>query len=84
MNRIKEMIRQREFLYASFCLALVVFCWPLLVASPGMTTARAGTYYFIVWTVIIFLLFLIGKFHDYPTEDGKGDENSTGDVTNHV
>ncbi len=61
MERSARLLRQIEFQVLCFCFGLVLFNWPLLGMSWLERPQCAFIWLFLLWAILIFLLFLIGR-----------------------
>jgi hypothetical protein len=54
-------LRRLEFHLLIFLVALLVFCRPVLLASPGERPARVMLSFFVPWALVVGLLFCISR-----------------------
>jgi hypothetical protein len=75
MQRLKALLCQQEFHVLFFCLAFVLFSWPVVSFSDIARLRTMFIYLFVVWGLIVLLLFLVSRSietHDESREDGPG------------
>ena len=60
MKRLKALFVQKEFFVSVFLICLLVFNWPLVSFSNGDELKRMFAYLFLAWTVVVFLMALVG------------------------
>jgi hypothetical protein len=54
------MVRQPAFSVVLATLAIVFFCWPMLLASP-MGPTVVYSFLFVAWAAVIFALFVMAR-----------------------
>lgn len=59
-SRVERMVRQPAFQVVLATLAIVFFCWPMLLASPMGPTA-VYSFLFVAWAAVIFALFVMAR-----------------------
>ena len=76
MQRLRQLLGQREFQVIAFCVSLLLFSWPLVSWSDLQHIDRAFFYLFTCWTLVILLQFLISRCVDSSenSDDNKPSE----------
>ncbi len=77
MERLRHLLKQREFHMLLFCLSIVLVSWPLVSFSDVERLKAMFAYLFLVWGLIIVLLFAVSRCLDDPPkkhtpEEAKG------------
>ncbi|MEW6349451.1 MAG: hypothetical protein AB1646_10355 [Thermodesulfobacteriota bacterium] len=69
MERLRNLLRQREFHVLLFCLAIVLVSWPLVSFSDLDRLKAMFAYLFLVWGLIIMLLLAVSRgLNDAPKQ----------------
>ncbi len=62
MGKLTESFRNNAMHRFLFCLSLALLCWPILsVAESDHAPFNTLIYLFVVWSLMIALLFIMGK-----------------------
>lgn len=61
MQRLRALMGETEFHVLLFFLCIVLFGWPFVSFSDIARLEVMFVYLFIAWTVVIGLLFLVGR-----------------------
>jgi hypothetical protein len=59
-SRVEQMVRQPAFSVVLATLGIVVFCWPMLLASP-MRPRVVYSFLFVAWAAVIVALFVMAR-----------------------
>lgn len=74
MERLKGLLRQKEFHILLFFLSLFLFGWPVVEFSDVARLEAMFVYLFAAWSVVILLLYLVGRSLDESDESEQGDK----------
>jgi hypothetical protein len=61
MERLRSLLRQREFHVLLFFLSAILVSWPFVTFSDVERLKVMFKYLFLTWGVIILLLFLVSR-----------------------
>lgn len=79
MVNLLDLVEQKEFTPALFCLCSLFFVFPLFMLTPEKPLAIFLSF-FIPWLLVIFILFLVSrgcKSGSTPEEGELGDEGDS-------
>lgn len=79
MDRLKKMLRQKEFHIFVVCLFSILFSWPFIAIPEKKGPTGIFIYLLLVWGIMIVLLFFMSRSFGKKTkgEDGTRRGGST-------
>jgi hypothetical protein len=68
MRELSTVLRQHAFHLLLLCVALIVFCKPMLLATDRESPGRVVLELFVPWALVVLALFLIARSSREPPE----------------